>query len=102
MGYLTCFDFELLEGPEDEFQDFLKELALESDYSEIKNGYLYDAKWYDWETDVFNVSKKFPNVYFVIYGDGEENGDVWRYYCCNGKYKYVEMVWPEIHKEDLE
>lgn len=102
MGYLTCFDITLLEGSEDEFQNFLKDLALESDYGEIRNGYLYDAKWYDWEKDAFNVSKRHPNIYFLIDGSGEETGDIWRYYCCNGKFKYVEQVWPEVHKEDLE
>lgn len=102
MGYLTCFDFELIEGDEKEFQEFLNELAEDSGYIGIKEGYLYDAKWYDWEKDVLNASKRFPNIYFVIFGDGENVDDVWRYYCCNGKYKFTEMVWPKITKDDLE
>jgi hypothetical protein len=102
MGYLTCYDIILLEGTEDDFQKFLKDLALESDYTGLKEGYLYDAKWYDWEKDTFNVSKRHPNIYFRIDGNGEELEDNWRYYCCNGKFKYVEQTWPEVTKDDLE
>lgn len=102
MGYLTCFDIIRLEGTEEEFQEFLKDLAITSCYSGIKDSYIYDVKWYDWEKDAFNVSKRHPNVFFRIDGNGEELDDVWKYYCCNGKFKYVEMVWPDITKDDLE
>lgn len=102
MGYLTCYDITLLEGDENEFQNFLEDLAFVSGYPSLVDGYADDVKWYDWEKDAFNVSKKYPNIYFRIDGEGEEMGDNWRYYCCNGKYKYVEQVWPEITKDDLE
>lgn len=47
MGYLTCFDIIRLEGTETEFQSFLEDLADKSGYSGIKDGYIYDVKWYD-------------------------------------------------------
>ena len=89
MGYLTCFDFELLEGSEDKFQDFLKELSIESKYSEIKNGYLYDAKWYDWERDLIQVSSEFPEVFITVDGDGEESDDIWRAFIKDGAIQFA-------------
>ena len=46
MGYLTCYDILLLEGTEDDFQNFLKDLALESDYAGLKEeGELHEHTW---------------------------------------------------------
>lgn len=102
MGYLTCYDILLLEGDENEFQNFLEDLAFMSGYPSLVDGCADDVKWYDWEKDAYNLSKKYPNIYFRIDGNGEELDDNWRYYCCNGKFKYVEQNWPEVTKGDLE
>lgn len=42
-------------------------------------------KWYDYERDMINLSKEFPEVIFVLYGEGEEREDIWRSFFKNGK-----------------
>jgi len=42
-------------------------------------------KWYEFDEDMLRISKKFPHAVFTLDGDGEETGDVWRKYYCNGK-----------------
>jgi len=42
-------------------------------------------KWYDHETDMIKYSLSKPDVLFVLDGDGEDSGDIWRKYFKNGK-----------------
>lgn len=41
-------------------------------------------KWYDCSADMTKISKKFPDIIFLITGNGEEDGDIWRHYFTNG------------------
>ena len=43
------------------------------------------CKWYEHNTDMMEISKKYPNVVFVLHGEGEEAGDLWNAYYKNGK-----------------
>jgi hypothetical protein len=36
-----------------------------------------DLKWYDVDKDMAEFAKEFPNVYFILWGEGEDRGDVW-------------------------
>jgi hypothetical protein len=45
------------------------------------------CKWYEHTEDMCRVSKKYPNVIFSLYGNGEENGDMWVEYFMNGKFQ---------------
>jgi hypothetical protein len=42
--------------------------------------------------DMLRVSKKYPNVIFSLYGNGEENGDMWVEYFMNGKVQTERAV----------
>jgi hypothetical protein len=47
---------------------------------------LYDSmKWYDHDTEMIQISKDFPDVYFVLYGEGEERDDNWVKFYHNGE-----------------
>ena len=35
-------------------------------------------KWYDWERDMSILAKDYPEMEFVLYGEGEERDDNWR------------------------
>ncbi len=46
------------------------------------------AKWYDFDKEMKELSKQFPETVFCLYGDGEESGDTWYQYYKNGKSQY--------------
>ena len=45
----------------------------------------YDSlKWYDWENDMYKLSKEFPTIVFTLYGEGEDHDDTCRAFFKNG------------------
>lgn len=97
MAYYTVFNLTVDPENNDIIEDFRKnpnaEMALtaEGDPNE-------EAKWYNSDEDLINFSLKYPNHLFTLEGVGQENGDMWRLYCQNGKFKRlaVEIKWPDF------
>ncbi len=106
MGYYTHFD--LIMHPE---QDTARELEImrviaskiyEEDPANISDNTASwclgdELKWYDHHDHMVEVSKQFPDIIFVLYGEGEESDDIWQEYFANGEYEeiYAEIVYPE-------
>jgi hypothetical protein len=106
MGYYTHFDLTM--HPE---QDTARELEImrviaskiyEEDPANISGNTaswcLSDhLKWYDHIEHMIEVSKQFPDIAFILDGEGEEYSDIWREYYCNGEWEGVcaEIVYPE-------
>lgn len=100
MGYYTEFELEL-ERSTDEFptvasiyDDYkLKYATGETDidfsgfhYAIDKNGEMRDScKWYEHDAELSALSTLYPDVMFLLKGEGEENGDMWHLYVKNGK-----------------
>lgn len=123
MGYNTKYDLELLNGDTevkvpitayDEndnpvkvykktyiFEDDMKKLIQ----AELGGGHYFDddCKWYDHEKDMKNFSKKFPEIVFVLSGEGEEAGDLWKKYFKNGKMQtaYAEITYEAFDEGKL-
>lgn len=99
MGYYTDFTLEVKELPKnaDEkvyyraINDYIQEHLsfLESWYS---GGWSANAKWYDAEEDMKEMSKQFPDVLFELFGNGEETGDLWYAWFKNGKMQYTKAT----------
>jgi hypothetical protein len=56
------------------------------------------VKWYEHDDDMLKLSKEFPEVTFILSGEGEESDDMWE-----SKYKDGKMAtrcpvieWPEF------
>lgn len=111
MGYYTYFSLEML-GDEAELEKVRNFKADDtmgfSDYYYV-NGILddneeHDYKWYDWEKDMRILASMFPEILFILDGDGEETDDSWQFRI-KGKvseHHYVEMppfTTPELMTE---
>ena len=80
MGYYTRH--ELTIENDDYTVDHEKEISEISGYG---NWFDDSIKWYSFEDDMRKYSKLHPKLTFIIDGEGEESGDIWKAYFQNGK-----------------
>jgi hypothetical protein len=52
-------------------------------------------KWYDHHDDMIALSKEFPDVMFMLKGEGEDRDDNWRLFVQNGEWEevFATIVW---------
>ncbi len=62
---------------DDRFRD-----ELEDFHERGANGY---TKWYDHDRDVLRLSRAFPEILFVLWGQGEEAENLWKCYYFEGR-----------------
>lgn len=62
------------------------------------------VKWYEHEEDMLNLSIQFPNVIFILKGEGEEAGDIWYKYFKDGKLQQApgKITFDEYDESKLE
>jgi len=97
MGYYTKFTLEWAVGGAGADQEAVRQDVAkwirgneEAHYALNDDGTFFEsAKWYDWQTDLRELSVLMPNVWFVLHGYGEESGDIWRGYAKAGKVEKV-------------
>lgn len=86
-GAYYTFD---LDDYEDEDDDEVLPLSYETDER---------RKWYEFEADMRAVSKEVPGILFTLTGEGEEAGDLWRWYFLDGKVHKGETT---LHYEEFD
>lgn len=91
MGYYTYYSLFVPSFDEGKISALrAKEIEAEIDKmnvfddGELAWGLRCEAKWYDWESDMSLLSKRFPDVLFCLHGDGEDSDDKWDAYFLNG------------------
>ena len=105
MGYLTTFTLNCYDNRVNSLDisfetDFGKELTMA--LHEINPYYFeddfdlktlsYDSwKWYDHDEDMVKLSLRFPEYTFILEGEGEENGDLWRTIYHDGKLERLNV-----------
>jgi hypothetical protein len=81
-----------------EFKDNIKDEST-SDFE------LYgeQCKWYEHDEEMIELSLRFPETVFCLYGEGEESGDIWYTYYKNGKTQYcpAKIVFDEYDESKL-
>lgn len=104
MGYYTNFSLSIHEGSVDlEAVHIALDLIMDCIPSEsmfYNDGLAIftqdDTKWYDHDEDCAKLSLSFPDVVFVLHGEGEETGDLWNSYYKNGQCQIcrVQLSYP--------
>lgn len=85
MGYYTNFCFTLEEGPKEQYEKMLKDIDGIIGNDETSSLESVNAKWYDYDKDIKQLSERYPDIAFRVYGDGEESDDLWQEYWRAGK-----------------
>jgi hypothetical protein len=77
-------------------------------WTAIKNdfytGNAESCKWYEYDVDMARLSQQFPELVFLLEGEGEEGGDMWKRYYKNGKVQVAnaKITYDEYDETKLE
>jgi hypothetical protein len=109
MGYYTYHTLDIKNYSAEEFdKNQIIEALLENEEMEYALGHDLSGgescKWYDHDKDMCEFSALYPGVLFIMYGEGEESGDIWVCYFLNGKYQYekAQITYNEFNPNKLE
>ena len=98
MGYYTYYDLEMHPAQEKDRENEIRRAILSKIYGCDPEGiaedeiefFLYDElKWYNHNYDMKEISLEYPDIIFVLSGEGEEVGDMWKAYFSNGESEKV-------------
>lgn len=107
MGYYTKFELEIqgdmdrwVKGTDRKGNTVEVNLGLDTssilqeikDLSGYHDTFEEEVKWYDHETHMREISRRYPTALFILTGKGEEPGDLWRAYFQNGLCQREEAV----------
>ena len=102
MGYYTRYTL-LIQSNKLNSNEIITDLrSRNEDAKDALDGYgntNNTLKWYEHEEDMQKFSKKYPEALFVLYGEGEEAGDIWTKYFKDGK-KHIAKAKIEIDEFD--
>jgi len=111
MGYDTYTTIEIAEIKVDEYRNRtqvnpkrLKEVYdyLSSNFADMFCGVAMEdtgyidlgyCRWYSRYDDMYRISSDFPELEFLIYGDGDDTNDVWYEYWMNGACDWIIPEW---------
>lgn len=83
---------ELTDEGAEAIEQFREEYEGASYCLENSGGSNESGKWYSHEQDLKEFSKKYPDILFMLEGEGEENDDMWHLYVRNGKSQKQKAV----------
>ena len=106
MGYYTYFTMEACDTTTNAPLSAEKEKEICKRLWEISKDAIYEGdcfydcfgdtlKWYDHHDDMIALSKEFPDVMFMLEGEGEDRDDNWRLFVQNGEWEevFATIVW---------
>jgi len=105
MGYYTQYHIAIdRKNGQVDYDKINEDLQKISTYSSLNIDEDTDSiKWYDHDDNMIELSRLHPNVLFRVDGVGEEKGDVWRSYYCNGETESAQatLTFPTIDYEKM-
>lgn len=91
MGYYTLYSITLEEGPEEQYAEMLKDIDAIMGSCDMSRNESIFAKWYDYNRDMEELSRKYPDITVRLNGDGEDSDDLWQTFWHNGR-SFTESV----------
>ena len=71
----------------EELADRMHEICEDLEFDRI-DAFTGFAKWYDWEEELKELSKDYPEFMFTVEGSGEDAPDFWICWIINGKSQF--------------
>lgn len=113
MGYYTRYSLEVIndsdspnynaEYDRDVMQAGESDEDFVSEY--VGSSWIFEdtCKWYDHDDNMRDISKNYPGVLFILSGEGEESGDIWKAYYRDGKCQFTkaELSFEKFDPEKL-
>jgi hypothetical protein len=99
MGYRTWYKLNIKPEPS---QELLNELLDDLTIDEIVDG--FESKWYTYDSDMIELSVKYPDYVFTLSGEGDSSDDIWRAFYKSGKSYHWRLDYniPEFDESKLE
>ena len=93
MGYYTSHEISVYQNDSELSEEKIKDLTVSKfreldviGYAFTENLNTYDSvKWYNHQSHMKILSEYIKDVVFLLEGEGEESGDVWKEYWLNGR-----------------
>lgn len=110
MGYYTNYKMTVIDKNGTEIDSSVEPLFDETvlyqgevSIQDVITQNLDACKWYDHQKDMLEYSANNPEYLFILDGQGEETGDIWRKFYKNGKsYEWkLEYTLPDFDAEKL-
>jgi hypothetical protein len=102
MSYSTHYTLEY-DTPDDELdiKDFILKASsylVDFEIEALLGGGALTASWHEHEEELLNLSRGFPATIFILYGEGAEQGDVWKKRFINGEVEIIRatLVFPDF------
>ena len=103
MGYYTKYELDTFNEIAD-FESVYNDLMNFLDSDSCGSPFEESCKWYEHEEDMRKFSKKYPKIIFLLKGEGEQSGDIWRKYFKNGKMQEckAKITFDDFNEEKLQ
>lgn len=105
MGYYTNYTLSMQNATAQEEEEIIAKLEgiSGSSWDRGEEEYYTYTSWYEHSSDLIELSKQHPEVFFILEGDGEEYNDFWRVYVQNGKKQetYGNIVYGDYDPEKM-
>jgi len=97
MGYSTWYELEH-DADEDTTAKIDERIKDDEDLNYAIGDGQNRCKWYDHDKDMLEMSLVYPDVTFILTGEGEDTPDFWQTKYKDGKMANVtgEVVYPEF------
>lgn len=91
MGYRTDFVISIEDGePSEHDREQITKMLEDFESFEYwgDEWMSLSVKWYEYQNDMYKLSKAFPHLRFYVHGDGDDSDDLWEDHWQDGKFQH--------------